>query len=111
MDQSAQEPDEIAQTFWRGASADSEALGRNNASGMVGPVRWNLCARAVGQTHHPVRLTALASGMDHFESSFPKRMNRVCDPNLRGRITKSIRSVECVPHIAKRPPGKPFSSI
>jgi hypothetical protein len=110
MNQSAEQPDEIAQTFWRGASADSEALGRNNASGMVGPGRWNLCARAVGQTHNPVRLTALASRMDHFESSFPKRMNRVCDPNLSGRITKSIRSVECIAHIPKRPRRKLSSS-
>ena len=109
MDQSTQQSDQIAQAFWRAASANSEA-GGNTASGMVGPGRWNLCARAVRQTHDPVRLTALASGMDHFESSFPK-WNRVCDRNLLGRITKSIRSVGCVAHIEERPPGKPFSSI
>lgn len=93
MDQSAQQSDEIAQTFRRGAASDSSALGGNDASGMVGPGGWNLRARAVGQTHDPVRLMALASGVDHFESSFPKRMNRVGDPNLPGRFMKSIRSV------------------
>ncbi|PYS53134.1 MAG: hypothetical protein DMG13_13875 [Acidobacteria bacterium] len=92
----------MAQTFWRSATANSNAFGGNVASGMVCPRRWNLCARAVGQTHDPVRLAALPSGMDHFESSFPKGMNRVCDPNLRGRITKSIRSVECVARIEER---------
>ncbi|PYS45144.1 MAG: hypothetical protein DMG13_32690 [Acidobacteria bacterium] len=43
-----------------------------------------------------MRLTALASRIDHIDSSFAKRMNRVCDTNLRGRIIKSIRSVGCV---------------
>src|SRR5436189_986384 len=111
IDQTAQQPDEMAQAFWRGATAGPEALRGNNASGMVGPGRWNLCARAVGQAHDPVRLPALTSGIDYFESSFPKRMNPVCDTNLRRRITKSIRSVGCSADIPAHPKHTRASSI
>src|SRR5436309_15377191 len=93
----------MAQAFWRGATAGPEPLRGTNASRMVGPGRRKLCARAVGQAHDPVRLPALTWGIDYFESSFPKRMNRVCDTNLRRRITKSIRSVGCVADIPRHP--------
>ncbi len=62
-----------------------------------------MLARTVRDLADPVRLSALASRIDHIDSSVAKRMNRVCDTNLRGRIMKSIRSVGCVAGIPAHP--------